>query len=203
MNFLLTSPNQPSTLNPQTPGSRHHRRRSALDEFGAQPMVIPPQVAPKPPPRSRHPSRASMPPMTPSHVPIPTSPNFQSTAGAISLGTHDDSTVAPTRTRSRADSTNNDPLLRPTTGPTGDMYRHGSGSQSSLISNRTTGSMKLRYDPHTYVDPAFNVEPEGIESELDLSARAPSPSRKAVSAQIGGAMTNVWKRPRKEKKLKK
>jgi len=57
------------------------------------------------------------------------------------------------------------------------------------------------FDPSTYADPAYNVEPGGIEPELDLSARAASPPRKAVSAQIGGAMTAIWKRPKKEKKV--
>ena len=56
---------------------------------------------------------------------------------------------------------------------------------------------------HAYLDPAYNVGPGDIESELDLSARAASPSRKAVSAHIGDAMTAVWKRPKKEKKVKK
>jgi hypothetical protein len=61
--------------------------------------------------------------------------------------------------------------------------------------------MRMKFNPNTYVDPAYNV-PGGIESELDLSARAASPSRKAVSAQIGGAMTAIWKRPKQEKKVK-
>jgi hypothetical protein len=167
-------------------------------------MAIPPQVAPKPPPRSRVPSRASIPPpMTPSRYPMPASPNLHSTVAATSLSTHEDSNVAPTRARSRAGSTYNDPMLNPTTSLTGKLYRHGSGSQSSLISNRTTGSMRMKYDPSTYVDPAYYVETGGIESELDLSARAASPSRKAVSSQIGDAMTAVWKRPKKEKKNRK
>ena len=195
MNFSLRL-NQPPALNPQTPGSRHHRRGSALDEYG-----MPPQIAPKPPPRSRVTSRASIPPpMTPSYIPMPASPNLQSAAAATS---HEDSTLAHTRTRSRAGSMYNEPLLNHTTGPTGGLYRHGSGSQSSIISNRTTASMRMKYDPHTYVDPAYNVEPGDIESELDLSGRAASPSRKAVSAHIGDAMTSVWKRPKKEKKVKK
>ena len=63
--------------------------------------------------------------------------------------------------------------------------------------------MRMKYDPSSYVDPAYNVDLGGIEPELDLSARAVSPSRKAVSSQIGGAMTSVWKRPKKEKKVKK
>ena len=165
-------------------------------------MVLPPQVAPKPPPRSRVPSRASMPPqMTPSHIPMPASPNMQSTVAATSLSTHEDSTGAPTRARSRAGSMYNEPLLGPSL--TGKLYRHGSGSQASLISNRTTASMRMKYDPSTYVDPAFNVDPGEMGSELDLSARAASPSRKAVSSQIGDAMTAVWKRSKKEKKSRK
>lgn len=63
--------------------------------------------------------------------------------------------------------------------------------------------MRMKYDPSSYVDPAYNVDPGEIEPELDLSARAASPSRKAVTSQIGGAMTSVWKRPKKEKKVKK
>ena len=165
-----------------------------MDEYGVQPMVIPPQVAPKPPPRSRVTSRASIPPpMTPSHDPIPASPT---------LSNHEDSTAAPVRVRSRAGSMYNDPLLRPTTGPAGSLYRHGSGSQSSIISNKTTASMRMRFDPNTYVDPAYNVE-GGFESELDLSARAASPSRKAVSAQVGGAVAAVWKRPNNDKKVQR
>ena len=158
-------------------------------------MVIPPQIAPKPPPRSRNPSRASIPPMTPSHVPTPVSPNLHH---AASLSNYEDSTVGPTRSRSRAGSTHNDPLLKPSTGPAGGLYRHGSGSQSSFMSTKTTASMRMKFDPSTYVDPAYNVETGENEPELDLTARAVSPSRKAVSAQIGGAMTAVWK-----KKVKK
>ncbi len=165
---------------------------------------MPPQIAPKPPPRSRVTSRASIPPpMTPSYVPMPASPNLQGAAAAISLSTHEDSTLAPNRARSRAGSMYNESLLNPTTAPTGGLYRHGSGSQSSLISNRTAASMRMKYDPNTYVDPAYNMEPGDVESELDLSGRAASPSRKAVSAHIGDAMTAVWKRPKKEKKVKK
>ena len=63
--------------------------------------------------------------------------------------------------------------------------------------------MRMVFDPSAYVSPAYNVAPPDIESELDLSARAASPSRKAVSAHIGDAMTSVWKRPKKEKKAKK
>ena len=182
-------------MNPQTPSSRHYRRGS-LDEYGAPSMVAPPQVAPKPPPRSRNPSRASLPPpMTPSqHVPFPSSPNMQNTAAAASFSTHEDPTVAPYRTRSRAGSTV-DPVLKPSTGSTRELYRHGSGSQASLISNKTTASMRMRFDPSTYVDPAYNVN---IESELDLSARATSPSRKAVSTQIGDAKTSIWKKKAKK-----
>ena len=202
MNFSLR-PNQPPVLNPQTPSSRHRRQGSASNEYSVPPQMAP-QLAPKPPPRSRVTSRASIPPpMTPSYIPIPASPNLQSAAAATSLSTHEDSTQAPTRARSRAGSMYNEPLLNPTTGSRGGLYRHGSGSQSSLISNKTTASMRLKFEPSAYVSPAYNVEPPDVESELDLSGRAASPSRKAVSAHIGDAMTSVWKRPKKEKKVKK
>lgn len=170
-----------------------------MDEYSAQSMVIPPQVAPKPPPRSRNHSRASIPFMTPSHVPLPISPNMQSTTAPTSLSTHEDSSVAPIHARSRAGSTYNEPLLRPPTGPTGELYRHGSGSQASLVSNRTTASMRPKVGPYTGDPPPYDDVPEGID-ELDLSARAASPSRKAVKPHIGDAKTSVWKRPKKPKK---
>jgi len=94
----------------------------------------------------------------------------------------------------------NDPFLKASTG---EMYRQRSGSQASLLSNKTTASMRKKFDPSTYVDPAYNVQETGIDPELDLSARAANPSRKAVSTQIGDMTTSVWKRATKEKKAKK
>lgn len=60
--------------------------------------------------------------------------------------------------------------------------------------------MKLKFDRNAYLDPAYNIDSGGIDSDLDLSARAASPSRKAVTAQIGGVKTSIWKRAKKAKK---
>jgi len=60
-----------------------------------------------------------------------------------------------------------------------------------LISNMML--LRTKLDACTYIKPAFNVE-------LDLSARAASPSRSAVNAEIGDVMTTVRKRPKKVRK---